>query len=80
MNVAVCSTPDGHIGCAFALAGAERLFRRLFPDQSGLMAALGSTAGLGDPHPDLAGDDSDDEAVGALASALKGLGEGGNGG
>ena len=78
-NVAVCGAPDGHIGCAAALAGAERLFRRLIPEQTGLMAALGNTVGLGDPHPDLAGDDSDDEAVGALASALKGLGEGENG-
>lgn len=78
-NVAVCGAPDGHIGCAAALAGADRLFRRLFPEQTGLMAALGKTAGLG-ANPDLAGDDSDDEAVGALASALKGLGEGETGG
>lgn len=78
-NVAVCGAPDGHIGCAAALAGADRLFRRLFPEQTGLMAALGSCVGLGHPNPDPAGDDSDDEAVGALASALKGLSEGENG-
>ena len=78
-NVAVCGAPDGHIGCAAALAGADRLFRRLFPEQAGLMAALGNTAGSGS-NPDPAGDDSDDEAVGALASALRGVSEGENGG
>ena len=73
--MAVCDAPDGHIGCAAALTGADHLFRRLFPEQAGLVAALGSAAGLG-ASPDLAGDNSDDEAVGALASALRGLGEG----
>lgn len=72
-NVAVCGPPDGHIGCAAAVADAESLFRRLFPELPGLMAALGSSAGAG---ADPGGGDSDDEALDALASALKGLGEG----
>lgn len=72
-NVAVCGPPDGHIGCAAAVADAERLFSRLFPELPGLMAALGSSAGAG---ADPGGEDSDDEALDALASALKGLGEG----
>ncbi|KAK9838555.1 hypothetical protein WJX81_007100 [Elliptochloris bilobata] len=41
----------------------------------GMVAALGSSAGPG-TSPDPGGEDSDDEAVGALASALRGLGEG----
>lgn len=74
-NVAVCGPPDGHIGCAAAVADAERLFMRLFPELPGLVAALGSSAGAG-MNPNPGGEDSDDEALDALSSALRGLGEG----
>ncbi len=71
-NVAVCGPPDGHIGCAAAVAGADRLFRRLYPDQGGLLAALaGGAAANGRPEPD--DEDSEFEAVGAMASALRRL-------
>ena len=71
-NVAVCGPPDGHIGCAAAVAGADRQFRRLYPDQGGLLAALaGGAAANGRPEPD--DEDSDSEAVGAMASALRRL-------
>lgn len=60
-NVAMCQAPDGMLGCNTVVQQARRTFEQILPGHD--MFAAGVAAG----------DDSDEEAIEALDSALSQL-------
>ena len=63
-NISLCQRPSSVVGFAEAIQGARRLYSRLYPGEN-LFGLSSADAAFGD--------DSDEEAVGALEAALAGL-------